>query len=286
MIMKDRVVIITGAGGGIGRSHALRFARQGARVVVNDIGVGVESGEDGSRETRPIEERDPAVADRVVAEIQDLGGEAVADHSDVSTFAGGEALVEKALASFGRVDTLINNAGTLTTMSVGELDEKGIEKELAVHIVGYLGTIQAVWEPMKQQGGGTIVTTGSGFGGVGPGLVAYNAAKAGVFTLMRDVALQGAEHGIRCNSLVPAARTRMAIPYWGSEVVKGWDLDWASTLALFLASDLSDGITGRQFSVIPGNVLREWRVGEAFLEDERDWTPERIAERIGELTAS
>lgn len=280
MIMQDKVVVVTGAGQGIGRSHALRFAKEGAAVVVNDIGVGVETGEGGSRLTRPTSERNLTLADEVVEEIRREGGRAAADYSDLSSFAGGEALIETALSEFGRVDSLINNAGTLTIMNIGEMDEEGLKRELAVHIVGYAGTIQAVWEPMKKQGGGTIVNTASGFGGVGKGLGAYMAAKAGVFALTRDTAFEGADYGIRCNSIVPAARTRMALQYWGAEISETWDPNWASTLALFLASDLSADIAGRQFGILPGNIVREARIADVSLENESDWTPQSLAQRI------
>jgi NAD(P)-dependent dehydrogenase (short-subunit alcohol dehydrogenase family) len=283
-LFADKVVVVTGAGQGIGRNHALRFAAEGAHVVVNDIGVGIESGPDGSGWTRPTDDVDLTLADSVVTEIERAGGgRAVADHSDLSNFAGGRSLIDTALAAFGRVDVLVNNAGTLTIMPIGELDEQRLVQELAVHVVGYLGTIQAAWDPMKAQGGGVIVNTASGFGGGGPGLVAYMAAKSGVFSLTRDVALEGAPHGIRCNSITPAARTRMSIPYWGADQTAGWDADWATTITLFLASSLSEGITGRQLAITPGNVVREVRIEQNELAIDGDWTPELLRDRIHEV---
>jgi NAD(P)-dependent dehydrogenase (short-subunit alcohol dehydrogenase family) len=282
-LMDGKVVVITGAGRGIGRSHALRFSAEGAKVVVNDVGVEVESGPDGSGRTQPTDSRDPSVAGKVVDEIRQRGGEAIADSSDLSTFAGGSELIDAALAEYGRVDTLINNAGTLTIMMIGEIDERKLVRELAVHIVGYIGTIQAVWQPMIDQGGGTIVNTSSGFGGSGPGLTTYMAAKSGVFSLTRDVAGEGARYGIRCNALTPAARTRMSIPYWGADQTEDWDPDWASTLALYYASELSAGITGRQLSIAPGNMVREMYVDGNVLVNEDVWTPETLASRLPEL---
>jgi len=282
-LFEGKVVVVTGAGQGIGRNHAVRFAAEGASVVVNDIGVGVESGPDGSGLTRPTDDIDLTLADAVVAEIELAGGRAVADHSDLSGFGGGHALIATALEAFGRVDVLVNNAGTLTIMPIGQIDERRLVRELAVHVVGYIGTIQAAWEPMKAQGGGVIVNTASGFGGGGPGLIAYMSAKAGVFSLTRDVALEGAPHGIRCNSIMPAARTRMSIPYWGADQTAGWDLNWASTLVLFLASSLSDGISGRQLSLTPGTVIRDMHIATNELVSEVDWTPESLAERIHDV---
>ena len=282
-LMDGKVVVVTGAGRGIGRSHALRFSAEGAKVVVNDLGLEVESGADGAGRTEPTDRRDPSVAATVVDEIRAQGGTAIASGADVSTFAGGRELVDTAIAEYGRVDSLINNAGTLTIMMLGELDEEKLRRELAVHIVGYLGTVEAVWPHMVAQGSGTIVNTSSGFGGSGPGLTAYMAAKAGVFSITRDIALEGAPHGIRCNSLTPAARTRMSVPYWGADQTEDWDPNWASTLALFFASSLSDGITGRQLSLVPGNHIREMYIAENAMSNDENWTPETLASRIHEL---
>lgn len=282
-LFDGKVVVITGAGRGIGRSHALRFSEEGAKVVVNDVGLEIESGADGAGRTEPTDRRDASVACTVVDEIRARGGTAIANRADVSSFAGGKELIDAAIAEYGRVDSLINNAGTLTTMMLGELDEAKLVGELMVHIVGYLGTVEAVWPHMVEQGGGTIVNTSSGFGGSGPGLTAYMAAKSGVFSITRDIALEGAPHGIRCNSLTPAARTRMSIPYWGADQTEGWDPNWASTLALYFASSLSEGITGRQLSIVPGNYVREIYVAENGLSNHENWTPQALASRIHEL---
>jgi NAD(P)-dependent dehydrogenase (short-subunit alcohol dehydrogenase family) len=282
-LMDGKVVVITGAGRGVGRAHALRFASEGAKIVVNDLGIGVTSAGDGTGVTEPDWRPDVSVAQHVVAEIEAAGGEAVADHSDLSTFAGGRQLIAAALDAFGQVDSLINNAGTMTIMRVGEVDEAKLVRELAVHVVGYIGTIEAVWRHMVGRGGGTIVNTASGFGGAGPGLIAYMAAKSGVFSLTRDVALEGARHGIRCNAVTPAARTRMSTPYWGADQTEDWDPNWASTVALYLASPLSAEVTGRQLGVVPANVLHEYNTSGGMLMNDVEWTPEAIAERVGEL---
>lgn len=282
-LMDGKVVVITGAGRGIGRSHALRFAAEGAKVVVNDLGVEVESGPSGSGITQPSARRDVSVADGVVAEIRARGGEAIANRVDVSTFAGGQELIDAAVGEYGRIDSLINNAGTMTIMMFGEIDEQKLIDELKVHVVGYVGTAQAAWPHLVRQGGGTIVNTSSGFGGSGPGLTAYMAAKSGVFSITRDMALEGAPHGIRCNALTPSARTRMSTPYWGDDQTLHWDPDWASTLALFLASEQSEGITGRQLHIAPGTTVREMYTDDHVLVHDENWTPRTLAARIHEL---
>jgi len=282
-LMNGKVVVVTGAGRGIGRSHALRFAAEGAKVVVNDVGVEVSRGPDGSGITEPIDTYDPSVATQVVDEIERSGGEAVADQTDLSNFAGGKQLIEHALAAFGRIDSLVNNAGTMTIMKVGEIDEQKLLKELSVHVTGYIGTIQAAWPHLVAQGGGTIVNTSSGFGGSGPGLTAYMAAKSAVFSITRDVALEGAPHNIRCNSLTPAAKTRMSVPYWGDDQTEGWDPNYASTLALYYASSLSDGVTGKQLLVSPGNTVREMYIETHALANDEDWTPQTLAAKLPEF---
>ena len=279
-LMDGKVVVVTGAGRGIGRSHALRFAAEGAKVVVNDVGIEVKAGEPGQGISNPIDSYDTSVAGQVVDEIRHRGGEAIASTANLRTFDGGRQLIDAAVSEYGRVDSLINNAGTVTIMTMGDIDENLLNMELQVHIVGYIGTIQAVWPHMIARGGGTIVNTTSGFGGSGPGLTAYMAAKSGVFSVTRDVALEGAEYNIRCNSLTPAAKTRTSIPYWGTDQTENWDPNYASTLALYYASELSTGVTGKQLLIAPGNYVTEFYVdGQAMVNDE-DFTPETLAARL------
>jgi NAD(P)-dependent dehydrogenase (short-subunit alcohol dehydrogenase family) len=193
------VVVVTGAGRGIGRAYALLLARRGASVVVNDLGGAM----DGTG-------ADAAPVERVVAEIEARGATAVADTSDVATATGGQAVVDTALARFGRIDAVINNAGIICWAGFPEVDEDNLARHLAVHTVGSFNTSRAAWPHMVAAGYGRIVmTTSSGVFGLANN-VSYATAKAAVIGLTRSLAVSGAEHGIRVNLIAPAAMTRMA----------------------------------------------------------------------------
>jgi NAD(P)-dependent dehydrogenase (short-subunit alcohol dehydrogenase family) len=194
-----RVAVVTGAGRGIGRAHARLLAERGAQVVVNDLGGSMDGvGAD----------RGPA-AD-VVAEIVADGGVAVADTSDIADPAGGQALLDTALAQFGRIDIVVNNAGIIRWAGLPDVDAENIQSHLAVHLLGSFNTIRAAWPHLTEQRYGRVVnTTSSGMFGL-PNNTGYAAAKAGLVGLTRSVAVAGAEHGIRCNLVAPAAYTRMA----------------------------------------------------------------------------
>jgi NAD(P)-dependent dehydrogenase (short-subunit alcohol dehydrogenase family) len=198
-----RVVVVTGAGRNLGREYALEFARRGAAVVVNDLGVGI-SDSDGVAEaptTNP--------ADDVVAEIIALGGRAVANRDTISTPDGGRAIVDTALDSFGRVDVLVNNAGQVRMAPFDEFPESSIDALIDTQLRGTLNVSRPAWEWMKRHGGGRIVNVSSGaaFGGV-PGGSVYAMAKMGVIGLTRGMASEGAPLGIHVNVVVPYAKTR------------------------------------------------------------------------------
>jgi NAD(P)-dependent dehydrogenase (short-subunit alcohol dehydrogenase family) len=196
---EGRVAVVTGAGRGIGRAHALLLAERGASVVVNDLGgsmegVGADSG--------------PASV--VAAEIAATGGAAVADTSDVASEAGAQALVDTAVARFGRLDILVNNAGIIRWAGFPEADADNLASHLAVHLGGSFNTARAAWPRMVEQGYGRIVmTTSSGVFGL-PTNLAYATAKAAVIGLTRSLNTAGAAHGIKINLIAPAAMTRMA----------------------------------------------------------------------------
>lgn len=194
-----RVAIVTGAGGGLGRTYALEMARCGAAVVVNDLG-GTFEGRGSSH----------SMADQVVQEIVSAGGKAVASYDSVATPAGGEAIVKAALDAFGRVDAVINNAGTLRNAPFDELPDATIDAMLDVHLKGAFYVSRPAFRVMKKQGYGRFVFASSAAGMFGNGQqAAYGAAKAGLVGLTHVLSLEGAAHGIKCNALLPTAASRM-----------------------------------------------------------------------------
>jgi NAD(P)-dependent dehydrogenase (short-subunit alcohol dehydrogenase family) len=196
---RDRVIIVTGAGGGLGRAHALEFARRGARVVVNDIGASVHGA--GS---------DSAPAERVVAEIEALGGEATASFDSVASVEGGRAIVEAALSRWGRLDGLVNNAGNMLPAEFEDVASADIAALLDVHVKGAFHVTQPAFTAMRERGYGRIVLTASSAGVFGtPGLSAYGAAKTAMLGLLNVLALEGREHGILVNAVLPMGKTRM-----------------------------------------------------------------------------
>ena len=194
-----RVAVVTGAGRGIGRAHARLLGQLGAQVVVNDLGGSMTG---IGADTQP--------AARVVAEITEAGGQAIADVSDVSTVDGAAALIGAAVDQFGRLDVLINNAGIMRWAKFPELDADQLAQHLAVHVSGSFNTTRAAWPHMVDQGYGRIVmTTSAGLFGL-PNNTAYATAKGGVVGLSRSLSVAGARHGIKVNLIAPAAMTRMA----------------------------------------------------------------------------
>ena len=194
-----KVAIITGAGGGLGREHALLLASRGAQVVVNDLGGSV-SGEGG----------DAGPAESVAREIEGLGGVAVADTSSVATPEGGAAIVQTAVDAFGRVDILVNNAGILRDKTFHNMTPDLVDPVIDVHLRGAFNVTRPAWVRMREQAYGRVVNTSSSSGILGNfGQANYGAAKMGLVGLTRVLAAEGAKYNIRVNALAPAARTRM-----------------------------------------------------------------------------
>ena len=196
---KNRVAIVTGSGGGLGRTYALELASRGAAVVVNDLG-GAFDGKGTSH----------SMADTVVNEIRAAGGTAVANYDSVGTRVGGESIVETAIKNFGRVDIVINNAGHLRNAPFEEVTDDILDSIIQVHLKGAFYVTQPAYKIMQKQRYGRVVFASSAAGMLGnPTQSAYGAAKAGLVGLMHVLSLEGAEHGVLCNALLPTAASRM-----------------------------------------------------------------------------
>ena len=290
-ICEGRVAVVTGAGRGIGRGHALELARQGAKVVVNDLGAEVD-GQGASA----------SPAQEVVDEIIAAGGDAVVNGDDVSTAAGAEGLIQSAIDAFGGLDAVVNNAGILRDRVIINLSEEDWDAVLAVHLRGtFLVTRTAAryWRERSKAGeenDARIINTSSVsglFGNVGQSN--YGAAKAGIaaFTIIASQELD--RYGVTVNALSPGARTRMITPR-GQERMSaaaqptGFDAyapENIAPLAAWLASPFSAGVTGRVFNLHGGHisVMEGWREGPAVDQDDR-WEPGDLTAVIPDLVAS
>jgi NAD(P)-dependent dehydrogenase (short-subunit alcohol dehydrogenase family) len=239
-----RVAIITGAGGGLGRCHALELARRGAQVLVNDLGGAV----DGSGSSA-------SAAQRVVDEITALGGIAAANHDSVATPQGGQAIVQAALNAFGRVDVLVNNAGILRDKAFHKMDHTMIDPVIDVHLKGAMYVSQPAFVLMREQGYGRIVSTSSASGLFGNfGQANYGAAKAGLAGLTRVLAIEGASHGIMVNAIAPIAATRMTEDILGDLAAKV-SPESVSPLVAYLGHEACT-VSGHVYSVAGGRIAR------------------------------
>lgn len=279
-MLDGKVAIVTGAGGGIGREHALALSAEGAAVVVNDLG-GARDGAGGSH----------SMADGVVAEIKRRGGEAVASYASVATMDGGHSILETALEAFGQVDVLVNNAGILRDKTLANMDEAMWDVVVQVHLKGTFCVTQPVFQHMKQRGqGGVIISTSSTSGLHGNfGQCNYGAAKAGIWGFMRCLALEGKKFNIRCFSLAPVALTRLTddLPMFQTEEMKAkMDPKLVSPLVVYLASDQAKHLTDKTFFV-GGGTIAEMRMVRGEGETKREggglWTPQEIAARIDKI---
>jgi NAD(P)-dependent dehydrogenase (short-subunit alcohol dehydrogenase family) len=244
MRFDGRVAIITGAGGGLGRSHALELARRGGKILVNDVGGSV----DGSGASS-------SAAQRVVDEITAFGGQAAANDDSVATPEGGQAIVQAALAAFGRVDVLVNNAGILRDKAFHKMDETMIDPAIDVHLKGALYVSQPAFRLMREQGYGRILNTSSASGLFGNfGQANYGAAKAGLAGLTRVLALEGAGHGIKVNAIAPIASTRMTEDILG-DLAARVSPDSVSPLVGYLAHE-ECSVNGHIYSVAGGRIAR------------------------------
>jgi NAD(P)-dependent dehydrogenase (short-subunit alcohol dehydrogenase family) len=223
----DKVAIVTGAGGGLGRQHALELARRGAKVVVNDLGGSVDGSGGGS---------DAAKA--VVAEIQALGGQAIANGSSVTDDAGVARMVGEAMDAWGRIDVLIANAGILRDKSFSKMDLADFDLVMDVHLMGTVKPAKAVWEIMRQQNYGRIVVTTSATGLYGNfGQSNYGAAKAGLLGLMRSLSIEGQKNNVHVNAICPVAATRMTEGVIPAELLSKLNPEYVTPGVIHLASD-------------------------------------------------
>ncbi|MFE2213142.1 SDR family oxidoreductase [Streptomyces canus] len=280
-ICDGRVVVVTGAGRGLGRAHALAFAAEGARLVVNDLGVGLD-GTPGP----------DSPASLVAEEIRVAGGEAVAHGGDIATADGAASLVRAALETYGRLDTLVNNAGFLRDRMLVNLDEEDWDAVTRVHLKGHFLPLKhaaAHWRTEAKAGRtptARIINTSSGAGLLGSvGQGNYSAAKAGIVGLTLVAAAELARYGVQVNAIAPAARTRMTEQTFADTMAApadGFDVmapENVSPLVVWLGSEASAGVTGRVFEAEGGRitVMEGWRPGPTA-DKAATWTPAEAGE--------
>jgi NAD(P)-dependent dehydrogenase (short-subunit alcohol dehydrogenase family) len=287
-LCQNRVVIVTGAGRGIGRAHALAFAANGAKVVVNDVGVAGD-GTGGS----------DTPAQQVVDEIEAHGGTATANTDDVADWDGAARLVDTALTRYGRLDVLVNNAGFVRDRMLVNLAEDEWDAVVRVHLKGHFAPLRHVaahWRQRSKAGeqpDARVVNTSSGAGLLGGvGQVNYSAAKAGIAALTLVAAAELGRYGVTVNAIAPAARTRMTERTFAEAMARpddGFDAMAAenvSPLVVWLGSAESAGVTGRMFEVEGGkvSVADGWRHGPAVDKGAR-WEPQELGPVVRDLLA-
>jgi NAD(P)-dependent dehydrogenase (short-subunit alcohol dehydrogenase family) len=292
--LDGRVALITGAGHGLGREHALLFAAEGAKVVVNDLDVNL----DGSALSE-------SAAQKVVDEITAAGGEAVANHGDVADWDGAGAMVQQAIDTFGQLDVLVNNAGFVRDAFLHQMTEQQFDEVIRVHLKGHFSPLRHAtdhWRARSKAGeevNGAVVNTASGSGTSmpNPGQINYGSAKAGIAAMTLIAAQELGRIGVRANVIAPVARTRATvdIPGFVGEMMKppedpnAFDTyapQHISPLVAFLAT-ADCPLTGKLFEVHGGKIteMTGWTLGEPITTD-GEWTVENIAEALGAAVAS
>lgn len=285
--LKGKVAVVTGAGRGIGRAEALLFAKEGARVVVNDPGVNP----DGTG-------HDDGPAAKVVAEIKAAGGEAVANFDTVATMEGGENIVKTALDSFGRLDVLVNNAGILRDRMVFNMTEEEWDAVIAVHLKGHFTTTRFATQVMRQQRSGRIINTSSESGLGNMGQANYSAAKEGIVGLTRTVARDMGKYGVTCNAIRPRAGTRLVLSPEMMEAaerakaagISGPQLDGmaeltpeqVAPLVVYLSTDDAAGVNGYDFLVGGGyiSLMSQPEEIRTIWTSEGTWSVDEIARKF------
>jgi NAD(P)-dependent dehydrogenase (short-subunit alcohol dehydrogenase family) len=281
-MLDGKTAVVTGAGRGIGRGVAIALAKAGARVVVNDPGVGL--GGDG---------RDPGPADGVVRTIRDAGGEAVANYGSVADFAQAGAMVEQAVTAWGRIDILVNVAGNLRDRMIFNIGEEDWDAVVDVHLRGTFSTVRAASVRMREQKSGRIINMSSVSALGAPGQPNYAAAKAGILGLTWSTANALAKYGVTVNAVMPSGATRMVdstprarevfeqTGKWPSELAVGTDRDPdnVAPLVVYLASDAAAGVNGQVFHArgYRYTLLAQPRA-ERSIQGERRWDPEELVD--------
>lgn len=276
-LLDGKVAIITGAGGGLGEAYARLFAKEGASVVVNDLGGPRDGSGSGSS----------AAAEKVVADIKAAGGQAVANGDDVSIMAGGENILKTALDAFGRADILVCNAGILRDRTFANTSEEDWDKVIKVHLKGTYCCALPVWKWMKENGGGAMVLTSSTSGLYGNfGQTNYGAAKAGIYGMVRVMAIEGRKYNIRVMGLAPGAYTRMTSDLPGRQGKEPDPLSLPENVApgvLYMVSDLAAEHSGKILGVSARGVREIKMLETEGFAPGRPYTAQEVAENASKV---
>jgi len=267
-----KVVVVTGAGGGLGRAYALLFASRGAKVVVNDLGVSTQG-----------EGKSSKAADVVVNEIKAAGGQAVANYDSVEE---GEKIIKTAIDNFGRIDIVINNAGILRDVSFVKMTEKDWDLIFKVHVKDAYSVTKAAWNYMREQGFGRIIMTSSAAGLYGNfGQANYSAAKLALVGFAKTLALEGEKRNVYCNTIAPMAGSRMTETVFPPDLVKALKPEFVAPLVAYLCHE-SSKVNGQTFEVGAGwiSTLRWERTQGGFLDSTKAITPEDVAKNWAQVT--
>jgi NAD(P)-dependent dehydrogenase (short-subunit alcohol dehydrogenase family) len=276
-LLEGKVAIITGAGGGLGEAYAKLFAKEGASVVVNDLGGSRDGSGTGTS----------AASEKVVAEIKGAGGQAVANGDDVSTVQGGENILKTALDAFGKCDILVCNAGILRDKTFANTSEEDWDKVIKVHLKGTYCCALPVWKYMKDHGGGSMVLTSSTSGLYGNfGQTNYGAAKAGIYGMVRVMSIEGRKYNIRVMGLAPGAYTRMTSDLPGRVGKEPDPMSLPENVApgvLFMVSDLAAEHSGKILGVSSRGVREIKMLQTRGFNPGRPYTAEEVAKHASEV---
>lgn len=274
--LEGKVALITGAGGGLGRSHALLFAARGAKIVVNDLGGSLDGTGD---------EKSQTPAEKVVDEIKAAGGEAAPNYDSVTDPAGAEKMVETAVKEFGRIDIIVNNAGILRDKSFLKMEEADFDAVIAVHLKGAYNVSKAAWPLLREQGYGRVIMTASAAGLYGNfGQANYSAAKSALIGFGQTLGIEGAKYNIHTNVIAPVARSRMTESILPPEVLEMLQPELVSPLVAWLCSEECE-TNSQVFEVGGGLVTRlRWTRSAPFTTNPKEGlTPEQVRDNWAKI---